>query len=239
MAYKEFVLDEHTTVTVYKRKKSRSLRLSVAHNGLIRVSIPTWSPYSAGVQFARSKLSWIHSQRIQPQILVPNQAIGKAHRLRFEVTDKPKTSSRVYANDIIIRHPVSLSYKDAAVQKTAETASLRALKVQADSLLPQRLAALAQQHDFVFGDVKTKRLKSRWGSCDQHGNITLNVYLMQLPWQYIDYVLLHELNHTKIMQHGPIFWEALSKVVPDLANVRKTMRSLQPVLHSPLAPAVA
>jgi predicted metal-dependent hydrolase len=239
MAYKEFVLDEHTSVKVYKRKKSRSLRLSVAHNGSIRVSIPTWTPYSAGVQFARSKLSWIESQRRPPQLLIPGQLIGKAHRIRFEASDVPKVSSRVYSGDIIIRYPVDCSSEDVIVQKVAGSASLRALKLQADSLLPRRLDALAEKYDFAFGNVKTKRLTSRWGSCDQHGNITLNIYLMQLPWEYIDYVLLHELTHTKIMQHGPVFWEALGEMVPNLADVRKTMRRLQPVLHSPLTSAVA
>jgi len=81
--------------------------------------------------------------------------------------------------------------------------------------------------------VRIKRLSSRWGSCDSHQNIVLNLYLMQLPWECIDYVLLHELTHTQILRHGAPFWDAMGKLLPNLAAIRKQMRGYHPVLQSP------
>ena len=239
MPFKEFVLDEDTTITVYKRKKSRSLRLSVNAEGRIRVSIPHWTPYSAGVQFAQSKKSWIASQRRTPELLVDGQPVGKAHRLHLRAEAIERVSTRVYANDIIVRYPLNLTTDSAAVQAAAGKASVRALKQQAETLLPQRLAALAEKHGLDYGEVKIKQLKSRWGSCDQNRNITLNLYLMQMPWDHIDYVLLHELVHTRIMQHGPVFWSAMTELMPNLTQLRKTMRTQQPKLHSPQPAAMA
>jgi hypothetical protein len=53
---------------------------------------------------------------------------------------------------------------------------------------------------------------------------------MQLPWQLIDYVLLHELTHTTILRHGPDFWRALEAVLPNARVLKKAMREYQPIL---------
>jgi predicted metal-dependent hydrolase len=62
---------------------------------------------------------------------------------------------------------------------------------------------------------------------------------MQLPWQYIDYVIIHELVHTKVLKHGPDFWNAMSEIIPNLTQVRKDMRLYQPILDGSPADAVA
>src|SRR5690606_36436720 len=95
------------------------------------------------------------------------------------------------------------------VQKAAQAAAIRALRKEAETLLPQRLRTLAEQTGFTYNSVAVKQPKSRWGSCSHQKHITLNLFLMQLPWRLIDYVLLHELTHTKVMRHGPPFWAEL------------------------------
>ncbi len=106
------------------------------------------------------------------------------------------------------------------------------MRLQAEQLLPNRLASLAGTHGFEYGSISVKQLKGRWGSCDHQKNITLNLFLMQLPWELIDYVLLHELTHTNILRHGPDFWRAMEAVLPAVKNARKTLRAYQPVLYS-------
>lgn len=241
MAFKQFVLADHkTTVTIYKRKANRSLRLSIAPNGEVRVSIPNWAPYASGVNFASSRLQWIKSQRRQAPLLVPNQAIGKAHHLRFVASSSlTRPTSRVLSNDIKINYPIDDVTASPSVQKIATAASIRALRAQAEKLLPQRLAKLAQSRGYDYRKVTVKQLKSRWGSCDQHGNIVLNLFLMQLPWECIDYVLIHELVHTKVLRHGPDFWQAMEHELPRVNQLRQLIRSYQPILHGSLEPAVA
>src|SRR5690348_4377401 len=82
MAFKSFTI-EGIDVNVYKRKGSRSLRISVLPTGVARVTIPHWTPYEAGLQFAHSKLEWIKSHQKPSPVLVEGQAIGKAHHLHF------------------------------------------------------------------------------------------------------------------------------------------------------------
>lgn len=230
MAFKQFLIGDQLTVKIYKRKSSRSLKLSIASTGEVRVSIPLWAPYSAGITFAKSKLDWILSQQKPATILVNNQPIGKAHHLVFEQTNLSKVSSRIVGSEIRIKFPISMNYLDLEVQKKAANASIKALRSQAEQLLPQRLITLADQHGFSFKSVSVKKLKSRWGSCDQKTNIVLNLYLMQLPWECIDYVLIHELVHTKVMRHGPDFWQVMGQELSNLAVLRKQIKQYHPIL---------
>jgi predicted metal-dependent hydrolase len=62
---------------------------------------------------------------------------------------------------------------------------------------------------------------------------------MQLPWELIDYVLLHELVHTNVLRHGPDFWDALSEVLPEVKARKKALRNHRPVLVSPLSQLMA
>lgn len=230
MPSKEFMLDD-IVVTIYKRKTSRNLRLSITPTGKVRVSIPVWAPYSAGFRFAKSRQAWILEQHSPLVKLIDGQAIGKAHHLKFVPKEGvTKVSSRVSENSITVTHPEQLRPSDDDVQKVARKACFRALRTQAEQLLPQRLSTLAMAHGFEYKSVSIKRLKSRWGSCDHQQNIVLNLFLMQLPWDLIDYVLLHELTHTNILRHGKDFWNAMDKVLPSTPQLKKRLRDQQPIL---------
>jgi predicted metal-dependent hydrolase len=225
-------IPEIGTVTLYKRRGNRSLRLSLSANGEIRVSLPTWVPYKAGEQFARSKASWIAAHR-RPigSGLRHGQAIGKAHRLHFAPSPAAaKVTTRLKQNQIEVTHPSAYERLHPAVQKAAHAASIRALRKEAEHLLPQRLRDLAARTGFSYKSVGVKHLKSRWGSCSTEQDITLNLFLMQLPWHLIDYVLLHELTHTKVMRHGAPFWAELQRHVPHAKQLRKEISAHHPVL---------
>lgn len=239
MASKQFLIDDHLTVRIYKRKSSRNLRLSINSTGEVRVSIPIWAPYSSGLTFAKSKYEWIKSQKRTPKLLINKQSIGKAHHLVFIPTTSIKISSRVVDNEIRVNHPINVDASDETVQASANKASIKALRTQAEQLLPRRLSELALLHGYQYRSVSIKRLKSRWGSCDQKSNIVLNLYLIQLPWELIDYVLVHELVHTKVMRHGPDFWRAMQLEIPNLKSLKSKIKKYHPILHGSLSEDVA
>lgn len=232
MAVKKVEVSGLGTVHLYKRKGVRSIRLSIGHDGEIRVSLPYWLPYSAASEFARSKRDWILSKQVIAAPLEHGGRIGKAHRLQF-VPEPGRTTlaTRITnAGEVRVYMPSQMPPSHSEAQKAAQRASVRALKQQAEKLLPQRLESLARQHGFSYGNVSVKQLKTRWGSCTEKRDIALNCFLMQLPWHLIDYVLLHELLHTQIMAHGPKFWSELERYVPNLKALRKEIKSYRPVL---------
>ncbi len=87
-----------------------------------------------------------------------------------------------------------------------------ALRKQAKAILPPRLRELASMHGFSHARVRITSARTRWGSCSARGNINLSLYLMILPLRLSDYVLLHELCHTRELNHGSRFWALMDKV---------------------------
>lgn len=219
-------------VHLYKRRGTRGIRLSINHDGEVRVSMPHWVPYRVGAEFATSKRNWIKTKQ-QPAVeLRHGSRIGKAHHLAFITQPERRAlATRVTTSgEIRIYMPAHLLPEHAEVQQAAQRASIRALRQQAEKLLPQRLQTLAAHHGFAYQDVAVKQLKSRWGSCTEQGNIALSSFLMQLPWHLIDYVIMHELLHTRIMAHSPAFWDELAQYVPNLPAIRKEIRTYRPTL---------
>lgn len=233
MAFKTFKLDSQREVTVYKRRATKNLRLSITADGRIKVTIPTWAPYQTGLRFAKSRQAWIEANHKDNPPLKPGQLIGKAHRLSFiPKSSITKPTSRLSGNLVNISYPSDLNFDDVTVQTVAELAAVKALRAQAETLLPQRLKVLSEAKDLPYNSVKVKHLVSRWGSCDSHKNIVLNLYLMQLPWSLIDYVLLHELAHTVVLKHGQEFWQTMEKLLPDTKKLRKEIKSHKPKVNS-------
>lgn len=232
MAVKTHTVPGIGQVKLYKRKKAKSIRISLQSDGSLRVSMPNYTPYAVALGFVEQKRDWITRNIKAREIFNDGHRIGKGHRLVFHPSSQHSTiATRVTSQSITISHPADMLSTDKQVQDAAEKASIRALKKQARNLLPQRVMQLANAHGFTLNEIKIKALKSRWGSCSSNKDITLSCFLMQLPWELIDYVILHELTHTKIMAHGKPFWNEMSKLHPNVKELRKRIKDYQPVLE--------
>jgi len=95
-------------------------------------------------------------------------------------------------------------------------------------VLVERLNELARKHDFTYNRVFVKNQKTLWGSCSSANNINLNANLVRLPGELRDYVIVHELVHTRHKNHGKIFWKALNRIVGDGKRLQRQLRQYQP-----------
>ena len=230
MATKTIHVSDVGDVTLSKRKGSRHVRIRIHPDGSIKVTQPTWLPYRAGEQFVKSKIDWIQSQRtVAPPMQHGDTIAGGAYTILIRYSSKitaPKT--RVTGQELIVSVPFGADIGSAKIQTLIEKAALRLIKQEATKLLLPRLRVLANEHGFTYRQARVRTMKSRWGSCTSKKDICLNVYLIQLDSIYIDYVILHELVHTKILKHGPEFWDELRKYVPEVDRIRKEMKQFEP-----------
>jgi len=86
-------------------------------------------------------------------------------------------------------------------------------KTKAKTILRNRLKELANIHGFKYNKVFIRNQKTRWGSCSNLNNINLNINLVSLTQELMDYVILHELVHTQIKNHSKKYWDRLDKYV--------------------------
>jgi len=107
-------------------------------------------------------------------------------------------------------------------------------RLKAGAALIQRLQELASLHNFKYRKVSIRNQKTRWGSCSGRDNISLNINLARLPAELSDYVIMHELLHTKIKNHGKKFWAELDRLLGRSAKelAKKLRKHRLEVLHS-------
>ena len=117
-------------------------------------------------------------------------------------------------------------YKMRRVEKEHKAFSRHSTEInraEARKKLFNRLNELSEQHGFSYNKVFVRNQKTRWGSCSSKNNINLNMKLVRLPNEMIDYVLLHELVHTRIKNHSHAFWAELNKFVGNAKEMNKKM----------------
>ena len=89
--------------------------------------------------------------------------------------------------------------------------------------LTYRLNELSRRYGFTYNRVFIRNQKTRWGSCSAKNNISLNMKLLRLPQELIDYVILHELVHTREKNHSKVFWAELNKFVGDARALKSRL----------------
>ena len=114
--------------------------------------------------------------------------------------------------------PPNADFNDAGLQEWLKKVIVEALRRNAKIVLPPRLYMLSMRHGLPYEQLKINSSKGRWGSCSAKKHINLSCYLMLLPSHLIDYVLLHELAHTKEMNHSEKFWALLNKLTDGKAK---------------------
>lgn len=114
--------------------------------------------------------------------------------------------------------PPNADFNDAGLQEWLKKVIVEALRRNAKIVLPPRLYMLSMRHGLPYEQLKINSSKGRWGSCSAKKHINLSCYLMLLPSHLIDYVLLHELAHTKEMNHSEKFWALLDKLTDGKAK---------------------
>lgn len=224
MAPKSFNLEGIGSVTVYKRRGSKRINLRIAGDK-VRITQPMWLPYASGFLFAKNNTGWITQQLGKQQALVLKNGmiIGKYHHLQFK--QAPKARTTVKNGVITVCTPYDLY--SPQTQATAKKGIKRALKTEASKELPKRVDALAKANGFKYENLSFKSMRSRWGSCNNKKSITLSTYLMMLPSELVDYVIVHELAHTKHLNHSKDFWDKIEQIMPDYKTRRSQLKTVQ------------
>ena len=118
-----------------------------------------------------------------------------------------------------INMPVGADIESDMVQKTLKRIVLKFLRMEAERVLPQKMDYWSKQCGFDYRSLKVDSAKSRWGCCSSHKDIKLSYYLLLLPERLVDYVIVHELCHTREMNHGPRFKALLHSYFNDYAAI--------------------
>ena len=146
-------------------------------------------------------------------------------RTSLEEAQKFLQSQRQWLEKTIIK--IRKVEQDHIAAKNNNVVSI--YSVEARRNLIERLNTLALRFGFEYRRVFIRNQKTRWGSCSGKNNINLNISLMRLDENLRDYVILHELVHTRIKNHSRNFWSELDKYTCGRAKeLNKQLRKYHP-----------
>lgn len=199
-------------VTFSQNRRSKNIRLSVKADKSVLVSFPFYVSSKEAMTFVLKNEDWIKKQQEKMNLrktkIQPNSVLKtKLHTVYFIDGEDNKIRNKENEIEII----VSDFESDEAVD-FIEKHLTAIYRYEAKRLLPVRLEELARQYGFEFNKVTIRNNRRNWGSCSSKNNISLNLQMMKLPVELIDYILLHELVHTEIKNHSAKFWSRLNQV---------------------------
>ena len=223
--------EEFGDIDIRRSVRSRSVRISVTPGGTLRASLPPYAPLiilKRLVSSSREQLRRMLEDAAPAYKMENGTAIGKSHRL--VIIPAQRTTVKRYKQQITVTLAAGASVNDPAVAKKVREEIKSALRLEAKSYLPKRLKFMAKKLGCSYEKVRFSHASSRWGSCSTTGTISLNIALMKLPFELIDYVIVHELSHTKQMNHSAKFWVLVEDADPHYKLHRRELKRQSPAI---------
>jgi len=104
-------------------------------------------------------------------------------------------------------------------------------KYCAQNTLLEKVDYFANLMQLYPSRVTFRRAKTRWGSCSSTNNISLNIGLIMLPYNLIDYVIVHELAHIKHKNHSKEFWKLVEQFYPNYKLAKEELKKYSLLLN--------
>lgn len=103
-------------------------------------------------------------------------------------------------------------------------------KQQAEDIIPLKVETYSQLTSLTPTSIKIRQYRSRWGSCNNRGELSFNYLLMMLPISVINYVVIHELSHLQHLNHSKEFWQLVAKHFPNFIQAKQWIKTNQSAL---------
>lgn len=217
-------------VSVSQRRKS--VRLTVERDASVSAVVPPNITTEELVNLVKSRRSWLFAklsevnelgQSMSPKQFITGEGfpyLGRSYRLRVVAAGAP---TRLVAGRL------ELGAGGGASQ------IVEWYRRAGSSWLRRRVKPWSEVMATEVHQMHVRPLGYRWGSCATDRSLNIHWATMQLPPTLVDYVLVHELAHLTVPDHGPDFWMMVERALPDAQERRRRLRLVGPELWLPSA----
>lgn len=197
-------------------KQVKNINMRISSKGEVVVSANPFVPMDKIDDFVSSKVSWIVKHQKSMQERSQKSMIDDKHIILFGNSLKIRKTTGKYNH---VSYDKDTLYVQCREQADPEKVIRQFLdKLCRDVFLDIATLTFRSLSDYhlEFPDVKIRDMKSRWGSCTPAKNsITLNRKLIHYPFEFIEYVVLHEFVHFIQPNHSKAFYNIIENYMPD------------------------
>ena len=200
---------------VRRSDRRKTLGLTVDRGGELVAHVPFATSVEELTRWINKKLLWVYrklalKEEAAPKVRAPEYVSGEAfcylgRRFSLKVVPSHKLPLQFDGTRFILR-------RDA---RPAEAHFRRWYLETGTEWLRQRVEQLSRHTTCTPEKIEVRDLGFRWGSCGKGGVVYFNWKVLQLPVRLVDYIIMHELVHLVEGHHGPDFWKALGRALPD------------------------
>lgn len=151
------------------------------------------------------------------------------------VVTKPRRVSEVQIQKFVEAHTDWIERRQKSFLKRGTPIALpmprknskayEALRARARTLARERLEYFNTFYNFLYTSISIRDQKTRWGSCSKTGSLSFNLRIALLPPELADYVIVHELCHTREHNHSEKFWAQVERSLPNWKLLRKKLHT--------------
>lgn len=202
------------------RSKRKSIALIVQRDGQLVVRAPQTISQKRILQFVQQQAEWISKQRQKMSQLPAHKnshLFTEGEPFLFLGASYPLHIQDQQTSELLLTDQFLLARK---YQPDAHRIFMKWYRRQAAAIFKERAQLLADQHNFSFQKLRITSARTRWGSCSSRGSINFSWRLIMAPLEVIDYVILHELVHTRIPNHSSTFWTNVESIDPNYRQKR-------------------
>jgi len=200
------------------RTRRKTVALSVDHDGRLVVRAPLRATKKQIQQLVEQQAEWIRGMQEKALTRYPQAKprrfasgeefwfLGKLFRL--EIVTGARTP-------LVLDEPGGRFLLNSLAVPKARLVFTNWYRQQAARVLVERVARAAARHAFSYTKVRITSAHTHWGSCSTRGTLSFPWRLVMSPLPVIDYVVVHELVHTRERSHARAFWERVKAIAPD------------------------
>lgn len=202
-------------------KAVKYARIRIHHDATVELTVPKYYRQKDIQDLIERKSDWISDKRQLYLQQLANSVIFEADKLLwFDCLYDVKQHSR--RDDQFSTYPQPVIYTRHDLEQPDQRIKWYRRKAKIE--LSERVQSLAEAHEMSYEKVSVRDQKSRWGSCSSRGTISLNWRLVLAPEAVCHYVIIHELAHTRYMNHSRDFWNLVETMAPDYHSSRHWLK---------------
>lgn len=220
-------------VNFVKTSRARKISITLKPFKPIRISYPYTISFKYVLGVFEKREEWIAKSFSKIKSIEKEQTVfssEKGYKTKFhEVFIFPfavlKLVTKKEKEKVIVYYPQNMDVNDSDLQKYFRKVIEETYRHEAKHFLPEKVKQLANKYNFKYNNISVRNSKTRWGSCSHNNNLSFSLHLMRLPDHLIDFIILHELVHTKVKNHSKKFWDELDKVTGNAKLFTKEIKN--------------